>query len=195
LTARNVFGEDLIQERYFDDIDEYDARDYLDNKYETRDVSKRLDSLGRPLPDLERLKHIRPRPKVVRPPNKWSSIRESKSKRELLDARDYLNSEYEARDEQTHSGVKARRRPTRLEILRGQGGGPNKPSRRVSTRELLEDILDARERSDKARKARRRRRTKPRRGDRKGEKPQAGDVGTMSRAAVQQRSLEIDDLE
>ncbi|KAH6915636.1 hypothetical protein BKA70DRAFT_1500664 [Coprinopsis sp. MPI-PUGE-AT-0042] len=37
LTARDLLDDDLLQERYFDDIDEYDARDYLEDEYEARD--------------------------------------------------------------------------------------------------------------------------------------------------------------
>ncbi|KAH6915638.1 hypothetical protein BKA70DRAFT_1253312 [Coprinopsis sp. MPI-PUGE-AT-0042] len=37
LTARDLLDDDLLQERYFDDVDEYEARDYLDDEYEARD--------------------------------------------------------------------------------------------------------------------------------------------------------------
>lgn len=37
MTARDVFDDDLVQERYFDDMDEYDARDYQDDEYDARD--------------------------------------------------------------------------------------------------------------------------------------------------------------
>ncbi|KAH6915632.1 hypothetical protein BKA70DRAFT_1215987 [Coprinopsis sp. MPI-PUGE-AT-0042] len=46
LTARDVFEDDVLQERSFDDIDEYDARDYLDDEYDARDFFDDEDELA-----------------------------------------------------------------------------------------------------------------------------------------------------
>lgn len=38
LTARDVFEDDLLQERSFDDLEDYEARDYLDDELDARDI-------------------------------------------------------------------------------------------------------------------------------------------------------------
>ncbi|KAH6918304.1 hypothetical protein BKA70DRAFT_1246824 [Coprinopsis sp. MPI-PUGE-AT-0042] len=165
LTARDVFEDDVLQERSFDDIDEYDARDYVDDEYGARDylddeydardffdedeLTARLTIGSAPPGSGPRLARIN------KPP---------------------IGGFFRPRLPRIGRGP-ARKGPARTRIQSQNPGPPQGDS--VSTRELLEELLEARDQAEQA-AARRRRKQRQRlrkAGKRKSKKLKAAAAG------------------
>jgi hypothetical protein len=95
LTARDIFDDDLVQERYFDDIAEYDARDNFDTAegYNARDVDADIEELALRMFSPAMRPHSRHRPNN---PSRFKNLfgRDLDLIEEFLEAReDKLNSQ------------------------------------------------------------------------------------------------------
>jgi hypothetical protein len=151
VTARDIFDDDLVQERYFDDVDEYGARDvFEDNDFDARDYLEADEYDARDFEDAEEELMAR---------SFSSKLNLGRLKGSLIPPRGSPGRR------PSLGGLKLPLGRPRTALSQAKGkiwskGAGNSQADSVSTRELLEEVLDARDKAEEAAERRKLRKLK-----------------------------------